>query len=136
MAICITHIRIGEHMQISLPIQRPNLHDALTCLHPIGAGIHPERTANGAGNAVIEMKSANTGLQRDRKSTRLNSSHVKISYAVFGLKKTKESKDLKPCTVHWRMHKRRRYTDAKPTDTANLPAWRLRPSEIVRLSQH
>src|SRR5690606_35629808 len=30
---------------------------------PIGAGIHPERTANGAGNAVIEMKSANTGLQ-------------------------------------------------------------------------
>src|SRR5690606_38755004 len=28
--------------------------------------------------------------QRDRKSTRLNSSHVKISYAVFCLKKKKE----------------------------------------------
>src|SRR5690606_39306311 len=28
-------------------------------------------------------------LQRDRKSTRLNSSHVKISYAVFCLKKKK-----------------------------------------------
>src|SRR5690606_40633263 len=28
---------------------------------------------------------------RDRKSTRLNSSHVKISYAVFGLKKKKQS---------------------------------------------
>src|SRR5690606_41682100 len=27
------------------------------------------------------------GLRRDRKSTRLNSSHVKISYAVFCLKK-------------------------------------------------
>src|SRR5690606_39443019 len=27
------------------------------------------------------------GAQRDRKSTRLNSSHVKISYAVFCLKK-------------------------------------------------
>src|SRR5436309_11808391 len=27
------------------------------------------------------------GLQTDRKSTRLNSSHVKISYAVFCLKK-------------------------------------------------
>src|SRR5690606_41750729 len=27
--------------------------------------------------------------QKDRKSTRLNSSHVKISYAVFCLKKTK-----------------------------------------------
>src|SRR5690606_41476549 len=30
--------------------------------------------------------------QRDRKSTRLNSSHVKISYAVFCLKKKKEKK--------------------------------------------
>src|SRR6202042_1406173 len=30
-------------------------------------------------------------LQRDRKSTRLNSSHVEISYAVFCLKKKKKS---------------------------------------------
>src|SRR5690606_41677164 len=30
------------------------------------------------------------GLEQDRKSTRLNSSHVKISYAVFCLKKKKE----------------------------------------------
>src|SRR5690606_40533689 len=29
-------------------------------------------------------------LRRDRKSTRLNSSHVKISYAVFCLKKKKQ----------------------------------------------
>src|SRR5690606_40738893 len=35
-----------------------------------------------AGHAVLDC----TGL-RDRKSTRLNSSHVKISYAVFCLKK-------------------------------------------------
>src|SRR5690606_39919276 len=33
---------------------------------------------------------------RDRKSTRLNSSHVKISYAVFCLKKKKNNKRL-----HW-----------------------------------
>src|SRR5207302_5569566 len=32
------------------------------------------------------------GLPRDRKSTRLNSSHVKISYAVFCLKKKKKKK--------------------------------------------
>src|SRR5690606_40120463 len=32
---------------------------------------------------------------KDRKSTRLNSSHVKISYAVFCLKKKK----IKPCKV-------------------------------------
>src|SRR5690349_22194269 len=31
------------------------------------------------------------GLQRDRKSTRLNSSHVEISYAVFCLKKKKKT---------------------------------------------
>src|SRR6201999_865540 len=30
-----------------------------------------------------------TGKRRDRKSTRLNSSHVRISYAVFCLKKVK-----------------------------------------------
>src|SRR5690606_40954737 len=30
------------------------------------------------------------GLAEDRKSTRLNSSHVKISYAVFCLKKKKQ----------------------------------------------
>src|SRR5436309_8528752 len=32
------------------------------------------------------------GYNRDRKSTRLNSSHVKISYAVFCLKKKKKIK--------------------------------------------
>src|SRR5438874_10553901 len=31
-------------------------------------------------------------IQRDRKSTRLNSSHVEISYAVFCLKKKKKRK--------------------------------------------
>src|SRR5699024_12557130 len=33
----------------------------------------------------------NIGLGRDRKSTRLNSSHVSISYAVFCLKKKKRN---------------------------------------------
>src|SRR3989475_7027620 len=32
---------------------------------------------------------------RDRKSTRLNSSHSQISYAVFCLKKKKRAKDLR-----------------------------------------
>src|SRR5690554_479703 len=32
----------------------------------------------------------NFGLEKDRKSTRLNSSHVRISYAVFCLKKKKK----------------------------------------------
>src|SRR5256885_3268405 len=32
----------------------------------------------------------------DRKSTRLNSSHLVISYAVFCLKKKKNTRDIKP----------------------------------------
>src|SRR5690349_22775920 len=35
------------------------------------------------------------GGRRDRKSTRLNSSHVEISYAVFCLKKKKKKKKTK-----------------------------------------
>src|SRR3712207_7139625 len=35
-------------------------------------------------------------LGRDRKSTRLNSSHANISYAVFCLKKKKTSNDFAP----------------------------------------
>src|SRR5690606_40294919 len=40
---------------------------------------------------VIEARSRVTA-DEDRKSTRLNSSHVKISYAVFCLKKKKRTK--------------------------------------------
>src|SRR5437868_7465936 len=36
------------------------------------------------------LSAALAGLQLDRKSTRLNSSHVSISYAVFCLKKKRE----------------------------------------------
>src|SRR5690606_5117731 len=39
--------------------------------------------------AALGFSSLVFGLCRDRKSTRLNSSHVKISYAVFCLKKKK-----------------------------------------------
>src|SRR5690554_7383564 len=46
--------------------------------------------------------------QPDRKSTRLNSSHVRISYAVFCLKKKKKTKEIKPttqCTLQRRNHR-------------------------------
>src|SRR5436309_14631433 len=38
------------------------------------------------------FQTADEALDPDRKSTRLNSSHVKISYAVFCLKKKKKKK--------------------------------------------
>src|SRR5690606_39848511 len=37
-----------------------------------------------------KQRQAGAGFIQDRKSTRLNSSHVKISYAVFCLKKKKD----------------------------------------------
>src|SRR5947209_9854192 len=64
-----------------------SLHDAL----PICTG-----TVNMTGdvittyNADVTVGYAGTG--RDRKSTRLNSSHANISYAVFCLKKKKKKK--------------------------------------------
>src|SRR5436309_8712268 len=46
------------------------------------------------------LRSGRLGVDRqDRKSTRLNSSHVKISYAVFCLKKKKKKKKKKIKTV-------------------------------------
>src|SRR5690349_22154330 len=48
-------------------------------------------TAGGAGRLVTRTR---TGARRDRKSTRLNSSHVEISYAVFCLKKKKKNKNI------------------------------------------
>src|SRR5699024_12448592 len=39
------------------------------------------------GDGLSDMQVRQAGLDPDRKSTRLNSSHVSISYAVFCLKK-------------------------------------------------
>src|SRR5580692_11898124 len=69
-----------------------SLHDAL----PIyGRTLHGFR--NGAyGFGVAAAGRGETGLDQDRKSTRLNSSHSQISYAVFCLKKkTKKHKKKK-----------------------------------------
>src|SRR5438270_13593367 len=52
-------------------------------LHPAVAVVSAGR-ANHFGHPVPEV------LERDRKSTRLNSSHSQISYAVFCLKKKKK----------------------------------------------
>src|SRR3712207_6982806 len=49
---------------------------------PIGSGL----TQKGGGTGY-EAKCACAHRRRDRKSTRLNSSHANISYAVFCLKK-------------------------------------------------
>src|SRR3989442_9679709 len=71
---------------------------------------HPEEAAPPSRERVDPVGEARTGtllgtaeprpFRRDRKSTRLNSSHVRISYAVFCLKKKKK----KICSAkHWRI---------------------------------
>src|SRR5687768_18160182 len=53
--------------------------------------------SQGAGLASLSGAAAQEGaLARDRKSTRLNSSHGYISYAVFCLKKKKLTKVMLP----------------------------------------
>src|SRR5690349_24217964 len=50
--------------------------------------------------AGITRDAVLTLAREDRKSTRLNSSHVEISYAVFCLKKKKEKKHKQNITTH------------------------------------
>src|SRR5688572_30918771 len=53
-----------------------------------GAGFHGRKTTDGLAHAPASA--AECWKPRDRKSTRLNSSHSQISYAVFCLKKKKK----------------------------------------------
>src|SRR3712207_7401732 len=45
-----------------------------------------------AAAAALRLRRPAEGVRQDRKSTRLNSSHANISYAVFCLKKKKSNK--------------------------------------------
>src|SRR3712207_9077698 len=66
-----------------------SLHDAL----PISARAQRVTASRAAAGTGSEISSAHCAAARqtiDRKSTRLNSSHANISYAVFCLKKTKD----------------------------------------------
>src|SRR2546427_12980830 len=66
-----------------------SLHDAL----PISVGAHDDKlAAHNALSGESLQKVEHTVIPRtDRKSTRLNSSHSQISYAVFCLKKKKHN---------------------------------------------
>src|SRR5688572_31875240 len=52
--------------------------------------VHDERQRRRLHAAQRQHLADRAGLRRDRKSTRLNSSHSQISYAVFCLKKKKK----------------------------------------------
>src|SRR5690606_42103687 len=80
-----------------------SLHDALPICVPRRNSNGTNRAApgpRGAGGSRAHASGSRGGIGRspgrclkiDRKSTRLNSSHVKISYAVFCLKKKNKTK--------------------------------------------
>src|SRR5690606_2094937 len=74
------HIIFGRNNHLVITIQHP---------HPIGMLImESNKTFTFAIRSIIP-KVDTVPPHKDRKSTRLNSSHVKISYAVFCLKKKK-----------------------------------------------
>src|SRR5438876_11004905 len=66
-----------------------SLHDALPILIPVYLRAEAYLGAKRGPQAAAEFQK----LVEDRKSTRLNSSHPSISYAVFCLKKKKKKKN-------------------------------------------
>src|SRR5690625_5594164 len=64
----------------------------------------------GAANKILHLSKEERA--RDRKSTRLNSSHVAISYAVFCLKKKKKRTHRPTTTEHHSAQRRRQHTCA------------------------
>src|SRR5437773_7729297 len=95
------HIVFFFNAPATTEIYTLSLHDAL----PIWrrpAWLPPLRSCSGSGRrsgAGTASRSARRTrplpLHEDRKSTRLNSSHITISYAVFCLKKKKKKKEQK-----------------------------------------
>src|SRR2546426_4588270 len=75
-----------------------SLHDALpiSMARLVAQQLTPqlERVPTGGGPDLVEE-----ALGQDRKSTRLNSSHLVISYAVFCLKKKKENSPSAPLSA-------------------------------------
>src|SRR3712207_8784874 len=72
-----------------------SLHDALPICAEIAGSLRRRRETIGDVDFVASVKD----MSVDRKSTRLNSSHANISYAVFCLKK-KKNNGLTLYTVH------------------------------------
>src|SRR5256884_3317246 len=72
-------------------VQRPE-HESIECAedHGVCANRHGKRHDGNSGKTGRLVQHAEGETKVDRKSTRLNSSHGYISYAVFCLKKKKK----------------------------------------------
>src|SRR5690625_5719875 len=81
-----TVIKYGLRGTINLAAQT-KLDSAIAQLEPVFASLKPRQRVMDLHLAPEDDELASLSLTGDRKSTRLNSSHVAISYAVFCLKK-------------------------------------------------
>src|SRR5205814_9408226 len=93
------------HATATTPLYTLSLHDALpisATAFPCGSSTAPVARTTGAAAsrsragacsicATAWPRTSRISCARDRKSTRLNSSHLGISYAVFCLKKKKKN---------------------------------------------
>src|SRR3712207_8404143 len=92
---------LSLHDALPIWIERQSLeHHALEPARhrAVAGGLHRGRGHLEEISGVLERRSA---IERDRKSTRLNSSHANISYAVFCLKKKRLSRSLYTITVSY-----------------------------------
>src|SRR5690349_22446646 len=103
------------HDTATTEIYTLSLHDALPIslglMTTPGTAIFRSRFAVKAA-ASWSVKISRMAAARDRKSTRLNSSHVEISYAVFCLKKKKKKnkRNEKKKEIKRRERRKERYT--------------------------
>src|SRR5215475_4018804 len=82
----------GQTQNINMMVPIDLLKPIFSDLMKSGRRSGPPRPWLGLYATEVEGRLVVLGLAEDRKSTRLNSSHVKISYAVFCLKKKKKKK--------------------------------------------
>src|SRR5205807_10382394 len=76
--------RSSDLRRLSERVTHQIVGDDIQCLLHVAVGVHRR-------GALIESRKRR---DRDRKSTRLNSSHLVISYAVFCLKKKKKNNKI------------------------------------------
>src|SRR5690606_42027576 len=84
----------------SFPTRRSSDLVLLACVVARLPGRGARDTGHSGEHRGEQQHGAETPGARDRKSTRLNSSHVKISYAVFCLKKKKKKQPYKLSRQH------------------------------------
>src|SRR5256885_3845324 len=105
---------------------------AVPCHHPChraGRGAcgpaRPDRPARRPPQGCRPPPTAERIQRPDRKSTRLNSSHLVISYAVFCLKKKKENTKVTQTSTHASRRNRTEYSWRPATHNRLIPSYRV-----------